>query len=149
MEPLDSGFLFFQIGRIRFKWISHFGRDISCVYTWKWYTRRVCESEEKGFYIRKKLESLFLKKLCLDKRENENDEYYDYKRSSGYATLSKNAQPPWFDCGSYWNRENRYLKSDNWKIESARDPSISSRYQGWSFRSCQSRTVDSKDGGAL
>ena len=68
---------------------------------------------KKASYIRKKLLPLFLKKLCLDKRENENDKYYDYKRSSGYATLSKNAQPPWFDCGSNWNRENRYLKSDN------------------------------------
>ena len=38
------------------------------------------------------------------------------------------------------------LKVITEKIKSASDSGVSSRYQGRSFRSCQSRTMDAKDG---
>ena len=42
----------------------------------------------KGFLHKKEAKIIFLKKT-VPFGENENDKYYNYKKSSGYATLSK------------------------------------------------------------
>ena len=78
MEPLDSGFLFFKLVELD----SNESLILEGIFlafipendTLEEYVK----VKKKASYIRKKLLSLFLKKLCLEKRENENDEYYDY-----------------------------------------------------------------------
>ena len=78
MVPLDSGFLFFKLVELDSN-ESPILEGIFLAFILENDTlEEYLKVRKKASYIRKKLESLFLKKLCLEKRENENDEYYDY-----------------------------------------------------------------------
>lgn len=78
MVPLDSGFLFFKLVELDSN-ESPILEGIFLAFILENDTlEEYVKVRKKASYIRKKLESLFLKKLCLEKRENENDEYYDY-----------------------------------------------------------------------
>ena len=78
MVPLDSGFLFFKLVELDSN-ESPILEGIFLAFIVENDTlEEYVKVRKKASYIRKKLESLFLKKLCLEKRENENDEYYDY-----------------------------------------------------------------------
>ena len=78
MVPLDSGFLFFKLVELD----SNESPILEVIFLAFILENDTLEEyvkvRKKASYIRKKLRSLFLKKLCLEKRENENDEYYDY-----------------------------------------------------------------------
>ena len=91
----------------------------------------------KASYIRKKPYHFFLKKTVPQQRENENDKYYDYKRSSGYATLSKKMlNRHGLIAGATGTGKTVTLKVITEKLSQQRDSGVSSRYQGRSFRSC-------------
>ena len=78
MEPLDSGFLFFKLVELDSN-ESPILEGIFLAFILENDTlEEYVKVKKKASYIRKKLLSLFLKKLYLEKRENENDEYYDY-----------------------------------------------------------------------
>ena len=78
MEPLDSGFLFFKLVELDSN-KSPILEGIFLAFIPENDTlEEYVKVRKKASYIRKKLLSLFLKKLYLNKRENENDEYYDY-----------------------------------------------------------------------
>ncbi|RJU50474.1 hypothetical protein DW738_00905 [Streptococcus sp. AM28-20] len=78
MVPLDSGFLFFKLVELDSN-ESPILEGIFLAFILENDTlEEYVKVRKKASYIRKKLRSLFLKKLCLEKRENENDEYYDY-----------------------------------------------------------------------
>lgn len=78
MVPLDSGFLFFKLIELDSN-ESPILEGIFLAFILENDTlEEYVKVRKKASYIRKKLESLFLKKLCLEKRENENDEYYNY-----------------------------------------------------------------------
>ena len=78
MVPLDSGFLFFKLVELDSN-ESPILEGIFLAFILENDTlEEYVKVRKNASYIRKKLRSLFLKKLCLEKRENENDEYYDY-----------------------------------------------------------------------
>ena len=78
MVPLDSGFLFFKLVELDSN-ESPILEGIFLAFILENDTlEEYLKVRKKASYIRKKLVSLFLKKLYLNKRENENDEYYDY-----------------------------------------------------------------------
>lgn len=78
MVPLDSGFLFFKLVELDSN-ESPILEGIFLAFIPENDTlEEYVKVRRKASYIRNKPVSLFLKKLCLDKRENENDEYYDY-----------------------------------------------------------------------
>ena len=78
MVPLDSGFLFFKLVELDSNESPILEGIVLAFIPENDTLEEYVKVRKKASYIRKKLESLFLKKLCLEKRENENDEYYDY-----------------------------------------------------------------------